>query len=360
MIIIFPCRSAYSVNKLPMPYWLLILLVLSFLGLPNVYALENQPKAADLIADNQPVDLSDAKYQLLFEELITAHGFTKENLYSVFNNVLIDRKVLQLMDKQWEAQPYFKYRPRFISPQVISDGKSHLLQHKQLFDRVESQYGVNREYIVAIWAIESKYGIYQGKYKVFRTLNTLFAAYPRRSAYFRKELINFIVLCRKNNLNPLMIEGSYAGAFGQGQFMPSSYLHYAVDFDNDKRVDLMNSHADVFASIANYLSNSGWVLDAPVYAELGDSLKSDLLETALNKGRKGHFNWRLVANLQKQPLPRAPKGSKLSIFSLKYLNNVEETLQYYAGYVNFQAITQYNHSPKYAMVVSELAQEYTR
>ncbi len=356
----FQCKSSSFYITTTNSQLVVVFLILFLCKVIQPYALENEPKAADLVLSNQRIDVSEVKYQTLFDELITKHGFNNGELLTIFKNVSIDRKVLQLMDKQWEEKPYHQYRPRFISPQVISDGKKLLSRYKQLLDQVENQYGVNREYIVAIWAIESKYGTYQGRFRVFRTLNTLFAAYPRRSKYFGKELIDFIVLCRNNKLNPLQINGSYAGAFGQAQFMPSSYLHYAIDFDNDNNVDLINSHADIFASIANYLKNSGWILDAPVYAEIGNTLNSELLIKAFNKGRKGRVDWRLIAKLQNKPLPGAPKGSNLSIIGLDFMNNGEEVIKYFAGYVNFQAITEYNHSHKYAMVVAELALEYTR
>lgn len=329
------------------------------LGIP-AFAQEVVLEAADLVRNTQQIDVSDKKYQDLFAELIKDHGFTTSELLSIFNNVSINTKVLQLMDKQWEAKPYHQYRPRFITPRVISEGKKHLSEFEQLFDRIEAQFGVNRKYIVAIWAIESRYGTHQGNFSVFRSLNTLFSAYPRRSEYFRNELINFIVLCRVNNLDLLEIKGSYAGAFGQAQFMPSSYLHSAIDFDNDNRVDLIHSHADIFASIANYLKKSGWIFNGPVYAEIGNSLNSELLNNEFKKGRNGRVDWRLVAKLQNRSIPRAPKDSKLSIIALNHMNNGNEELLYYSGYKNFQAITEYNHSHKYAMVVSELAQEYTR
>lgn len=334
--------------------------LLFLIWIEPTFAQKSSVKAADIERNTQQINLSDKKYQDLFAELIKDHGFTTSELLSTFSDVSINTKVLQLMDKQWEAKPYHQYRPRFITPLVISEGKKHLAKYEQLFDRIEAQYEVNREYIVAIWAIESKYGTYQGKFSVFRSLNTLFSAYPRRSEYFRNELINFMVLCRTNNLDPLEIKGSYAGAFGQAQFMPSSYLHSAIDFDNDNRADLINSHADIFASIANYLKKSGWIFNGPAYAEIGNSLNSELLENEFDKGRKGRVDWRLVAKLQNRSIPRAPKDSKLSIIGLYHMNNGNEELLYYSGYKNFQAITEYNHSHKYAMVVSELAQEYTR
>lgn len=319
-----------------------------------------KPLAADLVSDKQVIDLTSSRYTTFFKELKEQHHFAEEELSTLFEGVNIDIKVLQLMDKQWEGKPYYEYRPLFITPTVIHDGKKHLKRHQELFDHIEGVYGVNREAIVAIWGIESRFGANQGGFNLFRTLNTLFDAYPRRSDFFRKELINFLLLCRENGLNPLEIKGSYAGAFGQAQFMPSSYNHYAVDFDGDNRVDLISSKPDIFASIANYLKTFGWSLDAPVYVNIGDTLHSSKLIAAHAKGRKGRVNWRYVSDAQGIALPRPPENQELSIIGLERSEDQGGGLLYAAGYPNFHAITEYNHSHKYAMAVSEMAEAFAK
>ena len=133
-----------------------------------------------------------------------------------------------------------------------------------LLDRIENHFGVEREVIIAIWGIESRFGSHRGSFNVFETLNTLFDAYPRRSSFFREQLVYFLIVCRENNMDPLKIKGSYAGAFGQTQFIPSSFHEYAVSFDDDAIRDVFNSTEDVLASIANYLRRFGWTLNAPV------------------------------------------------------------------------------------------------
>ncbi|BHH82168.1 lytic murein transglycosylase [Desulforhopalus sp. 52FAK] len=328
-------------------------------GVP-CYAEDNKPKAADLVTDKQVIDLNSTKYTTLFTELKEEHQFSQTQLDTLFQGVNIDIKVLQLMDKQWEGKPYYEYRPLFITPTVIHDGKKYLARYHELFDHIEGVYGVNREVIVAIWGIESRFGSNMGGFNLFRTLNTLFDAYPRRSDFFRKELINYITLCRDNGLNPLEIKGSYAGAFGQAQFMPSSYNAYAVDFDGDSRSDLLTSIPDIFASIANYLKTFGWTLDAPVYIEIGDTLHSSKLVAAHAKGRKARVEWRYVADSQGISLPRPPGNAQLSIIGLEQSKEQGGGLRYTAGYPNFHAITEYNHSHKYAMVVSEMAEAFSK
>lgn len=320
----------------------------------------DKPLAADLVTDKQPINLNSAKYQKFFSELIKKHTFTQQELAALFKGVNIDRSVLKLMDKQWEGKPYYEYRPLFITPGVIREGKKHLKRYHDLFDHIEDIYGVNREVIVAIWGIESRFGANQGGYNLFRTLNTLFDAYPRRSEFFRKELINYLLLCKKNSLDPLKIKGSYAGAFGQAQFMPSSYNTYAVDFDGDSRVDLISSMPDIFASIANYLKTFGWILDAPVYVNIGNSLHSSKLIATYTRGRKARIDWRYVATTQDIELPRPPENGQLSIVGLEQSPKHGGGIQYTAGYSNFHAITEYNHSHKYAMAVSELAESFTK
>ena len=324
----------------------------------TVYCSESIPLAADLVYDGQPIDVSSTQYRDLFRELQEQYHFTKPEIQLLFANLRIDRKVLQLMDRQGEAKPYYQYRSLFITPLAIATGKRHLVTNRLLFDRIEADFQVDREIIVAIWAIESRFGVNQGGFNLFQTLNTLFAAYPRRSPFYRIELINFLTLCRDNGLDPLSILGSYAGAFGQAQFMPSSFNKYAVDFDGDKRPDLIHSLPDIFASIANYLKTFGWAIRTPLYAELGQELRSEILIQAYNDGRKGRVDWRQLMTLQNVTLTRPPKDAPLSIVGLELAPQEGGGTRFLAGYPNMQAINEYNHSSKYAMAVAEMAEAF--
>lgn len=332
------------------------MLLLTFIAYcQNVAAEQAQPKAADLVADGQLIDIQKDNYRKLFTELRENHNFSQTELDALFNGVAINKKVLELMDRQWEAKPYYEYWPLFITPTVIATGKRKLNEHKLLLDRIEAEIGVDREYVIAIWGIESRFGSNHGRYGVFQTLNTLFDAYPRRSAFFRQQLLHFLLLCRENQLDPLTVKGSYAGAFGQTQFIPSSFQEYAVSFDGDNRRDVFNSTEDILASIANYLHRFKWVLNAPVYAEIGHSLQSDKLVQANLKGRKALVDWREVETIQKITIPRPPQDSGLTIVGLEIHPLEGGGFRYVAGYPNFQAITAWNNSSRYAMAVSELA-----
>ncbi len=306
--------------------------------------------------DGQKIDLTQKKYQILFKELHDKYHFDKSELKDIFKGVSIDPKVLELMDKQWEAKPYYQYRPLFITPAIIATGKEKLQEYKSLLDRIERTLGVDREVVVAIWGVESRYGTHQGHYPVFTTLNTLFDAYPRRSSFFRNQLIQFLILCRENHINPLEVRGSYAGAFGQTQFIPSSFREYAVNFDGDDRIDVFTSVDDILASIANYLHRCHWTLHAPIYRDIGNRLRSTELVNAQEKGRVSLVKWQSVCKAQGISLPQPPDGSALSIVGLEIDPDSGGGYRYIAGYRNFQAITEWNHSNRYAMVVSELAE----
>ncbi len=314
------------------------------------------PKAADLVKDGQPIDLQQKKYRQLFTELKDKHHFTDRQLQAIFKDQKISKRVLELMDKQWEAKPYYKYHPLFITEKTIATGKKKVRQYKELLDKIEEKLGVDREIVVAIWGIETRYGTHQGGFNVLQTLNTLFDAYPRRSGFFRKQLVHFLVLCKENDVDPRSIQGSYAGAFGQTQFIPSSFRAYAVSFDGDDKRDVWHSIPDVLASIANYLKQFHWTLHAPIYAELGHTLKDQRLVAAQLKGRKGRVAWAVVRDVQNPNIPPSPGNKPLSIVGLELPPGGRYSVRYIAGYPNFQAITQWNHSNRYAMAVTELAE----
>ncbi len=315
---------------------------------------EPQPRAADLVEDGQSIDLTSLRYQEIFQELSGKHGFAQEELDRLFAGVSIRKRVLELMDTQWEAKPYFEYSPRFITPQMIEQGRRLLGEHREVLDRIEKELGVEREIVVAIWGVESKFGAHKGAFSMFQTLNTMFDAYPRRSKFYREQLIEYLLLCRENGVDPLAITGSYGGAFGQTQFIPSSFRLYAVDFDGDGRRDVWESVPDILASIAHYLHRFGWTFKVPIYRELGKKLKGEKLEKAYAKGRKGFVSCAEVKKIQGLDLPSSPDNKELTIIGLELRDG---GLRYVAGYPNFQAITKWNNSNRYAMVIAELAEK---
>lgn len=338
-----------------LPLGLFIFFVLSFPVSFCAFAAD-PPLAADRVKDGQPIDLKQEKYQILFRELIEKHQFSRAELEQIFKGVSIKRRVLVLMDTQWEAKPYYLYRPRFITRSVIRQAKKQLKHHRAILDRIETEIGVDREVIIAIWGIESRFGKNSGGFNVLQTLNTLFDAYPRRSDFFRQQLLEFLILCKEEAYDPRAIKGSYAGAFGQTQFIPSSFRTYAVSFDGDVRRDVFDSTSDVLASIASYLSAFHWTLDAPLYTEIGSRLKGEQVIKAYDLGRKGLLPYLTVQKEQALALPIPPENRKLTIVGLEVDPKKGGGMRYIAGYPNFQAITQWNHSNRYAMAVCELAE----
>lgn len=309
---------------------------------------------AGRVEDGQAIDLGSPRYQELFQELVSHHGFSQQELDHLFVGVTIKKRVLELMDTQWEAKPYFEYAPRFITPQMIEQGKRLLCEHREVLARIENEFGVEREVVVAIWGIETQFGKHKGGFSMFQTLNTMFDAYPRRSKFYREQLVEYLLLCRETGVDPLAITGSYGGAFGQTQFIPSSFRMYAVDFDGDGRRDVWESVPDVLASIANYLHKSGWTFKAPIYWEIGKKLKGEKLEKAYAQGRKGFVSRAEVRKIQDVDLPQSPEGKELTIVGLELRGG---GMRYVAGYPNFQAITKWNNSNRYAMVAAELAEK---
>lgn len=312
--------------------------------------------AADLVEDGQQINLTSDRYVEILKELQIRYHFSREELDRLFAGVSIQKRVLELMDTQAEAKPYYEYFPRFITEEVIKEGREKIKQYQDVLNKIETQMGVEKEIVVAIWGIETRYGKYKGGFNMFRTLNTMFDAYPRRRDFYRQQLIEFLVLCRENKVDPLSVIGSYGGAFGQTQFIPSSFREYAVDFDGDGKRDVWNSIPDILASIANYLRRFEWVYQAPIYGELGNHLNEESLASAAQRGLQVLLPLKKVKEIQKVDLKPSPGDKGVVVVELEL--DPYGGMRYVAGYPNFQAITKWNNSKRYAMAVTELAARY--
>ncbi|MEY3880460.1 MAG: lytic murein transglycosylase, partial [Pseudomonadota bacterium] len=220
---------------------------------------------------------------------------------------------------------------------------------------VEKQTGVPAEIIIAIIGVETSYGKKTGNYRVIDALSTLAFAYPPRSQFFLSELESFLLLCREEQMSPLMPVGSYAGAMGVPQFMPSSYINYATDFDNDGHRDIWHNNNDVIASVANYFVKHQWQIGQPIVipvkaidekykAALTKELKPDLRVEQLE----------LLNLIISRPLPLNTKIKLLAFEQKAFGQKSGEEL--WVGLDNFYVITRYNHSPLYAMAVYQLSQ----
>ena len=207
--------------------------------------------------------------EFVVNELVNSHGFDEEQVLNVLKNANKQQSIIDRISKpaeftiSWDA-----YRNIFIEEKRIENGKKFIIENFDTLEKAEKEFGVPKEIITAILGVETRYGNIQGKDRVLDSLTTLGFDYPRRAEFFRDELIKFFILTRENNLDIYSVKGSYAGAMGYGQFISSSYLAYAVDYDGDSFADLFGSKKDAIGSIANYLSIHGWNADADIVLEI--------------------------------------------------------------------------------------------
>ena len=284
------------------------------------------------------------------DEVSERDGIDKRQLRKLLSLANSQPSIIAAMDRPAEkAKPWFEYRPIFLTERRIQEGTDFWLAHRKELDQASIRSGVAPEYIAAIVGVETYYGRMTGSYRVLDALTTLAFDYPPRAKFFRDELEQFILLSRDMGLDPLSVKGSYAGAMGAPQFMPSNYRRFAVDADADGRVDLWNNWADVCASVGNYLKEYGWNAGEPVLSEA--TVAPDKVA-----GLDGHT---LALNETVESL----KGKGVSFDSLlppeapTLLIAADEPdgVHWRVGYNNFYAITRYNHSALYAMAVYELA-----
>ena len=293
--------------------------------------------------------------------MVQAHGFKRPALQRVFDKVQIRSEIVTTMDRPREGLPWFEYQRSFLAPQQVRNGNQYWREHAKALARAEQEYGVPAEIIVAIIGIETQYGRNTGDYPIIDALSTLAFAYPRRADYFRNELKEFLLLTREHKLDPLRPRGSYAGAIGIPQFMPSSYRRYAVDFDRDKRPDLFKSSSDAIGSVAQFLREHGWERGAPVLDEARVE-RPDAAAALEQLGLEPVLSVRqlMLQGVYPQPfafLATAEPGERRA--ALVVLEGEAGPL-YRLGYTNFYAITRYNRSKRYAAAVVELGQAIRR
>src|SRR5271165_603813 len=277
-------------------------------------------------------------------------SFDKRRLRKLLRAAEVQPAIIEAMDRPAEkAKAWYDYRPIFVNDKRIDEGVDFWLAHRAQLDEASRQTGVPAEYLVAIVGVETSFGRKTGRYRVLDALSTLAFDYPARAKFFQRELEQFFLLTREAAIDPLTATGSYAGAMGAPQFMPSNYRRYAVDADHDGRVDLWTNWTDVFASIGNYFKEHGWVAGEPVLSEA--TLESDA--APLSDGRKLSLA-ETVGTLRAQGI-RFDTPLGINAPALLIAVDQPDGVHWRVGYENFYAITRYNHSPLYAMAVYELA-----
>ncbi|WDZ97011.1 lytic murein transglycosylase B [Herbaspirillum sp. WKF16] len=292
------------------------------------------------------------------DEMVERNGFDRARLNALFAQTRYLDTAIQLIKPAPSTKPknWSAYRARFIEPTRINAGVEFWNTYGVALARAEAQYGVPMEIIVGIIGVETVYGRNTGGFRVMDAITTLAFDYPNtptreaRMAFFRGELENTLLLARDENIDPMSLRGSYAGAIGWAQFMPGSIREYAVDFDGDGKIDLRNSPVDAIGSVAHYLSVHGWQRGEPVAFPATASADNRQWEGMLNQGLEAKYT---QEQLQAAGVtaPALPAGMR---FGLVDLQNGTGPTEYWLATNNFYAITHYNRSYFYAMSVAEL------
>ena len=284
-------------------------------------------------------------------EMTRDYGFAGEQLVELFAQVERKQAILDAISRPAEkAKPWKDYRPIFITDKRISKGVEFWKQHEETLARAEAEYGVPAQVIVAIIGVETFYGGNTGSWRVMDALSTLAFDYPPRAPFFRKELREFLLLAREEQVEPLNMTGSYAGAMGLSQFMPSSFRAYAVDFDNDGHINIWSNPVDAIGSVASYFNRHHWQPGQPVVSAA--SVEGAQIEQGLTVGLDPVKN---VAELRSLGWTSAdPLSDELPVTAFR-LEGAEGD-EYWLGLPNFFVITRYNRSVMYAMAVNQLAE----
>ncbi len=282
-------------------------------------------------------------------------GLNQAEVLQLLQNARFKQSIIDAMTRPAESKPWHQYRPIFITDERIDRGVAFWRKNETLVSKAAKQFGVDPQIIVAIIGVETFYGRITGRYRVLDALATLSFYYPDtgndRSGFFSSELTHFIMLGEEESLPLREVKGSYAGAMGLGQFMPSSYREYAVDLDGDGRRDLWSSMDDVIGSVANYLHRHGWQYGEPVTFRAG-------VRANANMGLVSNRDFKVKMTIDELAAGGFESTRALSGNTLAALASLEELdgISYWLTFRNFYVITRYNRSPLYAMAVFELSE----
>ena len=295
---------------------------------------------------------SHPEIEAYLADLTARHGFSRDWLTGVFADATRKDAIIEAISRPAEkAKPWHEYRGIFITDARIEAGVDFWREHRGAVARAEAQYGVGGAVIVAIIGVETFYGRYLGSYRVIDALSTLAFDYPRRARFFRGELTEYLLLVREEGRDPFDAMGSYAGAMGYGQFIPSSYRNYAVDFDGDGRRDIWTNKVDAIGSVANYFAVHGWRGEGPavVRVELGNPNVVDMVNSGFEfEHTVADFRNRDVAGTD-----GLPADAQAALYRMQAADGDE----YWLGLHDFYVVTRYNRSAMYALAVLQLAGE---
>lgn len=318
-------------------------------GQPEIFSTVTYPDGTSF--------LSRPDVQRYIDRKVASGKFSREEMEAFFANVQNKQNIIGIMDKPGTSRPWYEFRKNNVAGSRISGGVAYWDANNNAVSQASRLYGVPPEVLVAIVGIETNYGGNTGSFRVADALTTLAFNYPRRAEYFRKELDEFLQLAHEERQDVFTFKGSYAGAMGLPQFMPSSYRKWAVDANHDGHRNIWSDHQDVMASVANYMKQHGWKtggkIAVPVTLQMTEALQAKLDENTQLTHTVGDFK-RLGVQLQDASVADSEKAF------LYRLETAPGQYDYYLGLNNFYAIWQYNHSRLYVSAVKEIAENVAR
>ncbi len=343
-----PCSpSRRTAQRIALSIWMLIPFLLQM-----SLAADAAPQAQPTIETAQQVSR-----QQLSQQLAQETGIPADEIRAILQHATYRPQIIARMQRQWEAQPYSRYRPLFIKPSLKRKGRAYLASHRAIFAQVEQKYGVDAVIIAAILAIETRFGHAQGSRPVLDSLYTLSTGFPRRADFFRHQLGALINISRRDQLDLTTLKGSYAGAFGAIQFIPTSFEQYAVDEDGDGIRDVIHSQRDIIASVANYFAKHGWQHHRPsaYWLPAGSKLTPQWQQHIESDNIS---QWRSLGELR-HVMPAAfahlpsiwHDNDQVSLIRMQRSDGMRVALIHH----NFRVIMRYNPSFNYAMAVTEIA-----
>jgi membrane-bound lytic murein transglycosylase B len=296
--------------------------------------------------------------QQFIQKMVSDHQFSENELSTWFQQINPNTKILELMDKQTENLNWHAYQKLLVTKERIQEGIAFWQKHEATLASAAQQFGIEPEILVAILGLESFYGKRNGNFSVFEALSTLAFRYPRRAAFFEKELAQYLLITREEGFDPLSVKGSYAGAMGPAQFMPSSYKQYAINFNQKGNRDILNNIPNVLGSIANYFKAHGWQSGAPVaypaqvsgtrYKQFQQSTKPSISSANTLE------QWQQYGvTLKDRPAIRDKTKAVAKLLTLEGASGQE----HWVAYPNFDVIKRYNQSNHYAMAIHLLSQK---
>jgi membrane-bound lytic murein transglycosylase B len=295
--------------------------------------------------------IQDAVIVEFIQKMVEKHQFSQEELTVLMDNAKKKDGILNAFDKPATSKPWSFFKKLYVTEWREKEGVKFWEKHAQTLIRAEDQFGIPQEIITALIGIETNYGTYTGEFRIVDAFYTLGFYGKRRNKYFLKEFEEFLILARENNIAPNSIKGSFAGAIGIAQFMPSSYREYAIDFDGDGKADLENSVADAIGSASNYLKRHGWKRGEPIVFPVGADNDQVLSEMA-GKSKPNRTYGELKQAGVKQDLG-LNDDLAVGLFKLEG----DEGVELWMSLKNFYVITRYNPSNNYALAMVQLSEK---